>query len=118
MRVKAAGRYIFYRQPSGVWPYLMLPSVSMTTFLVVTLVFLTALVFTQQPYYRQHLGFGICLRSYSHCSGWESKRCYLVHWYQSRKAERSTSIGSVDEFWLESSPFDSILHRFLPRLWK
>jgi predicted ferric reductase len=44
----------------------MLPSANMSAFVVVTIVFLTALVFTQRPYYRQHLGFGsppIAIRS-------------------------------------------------------
>lgn len=68
-KLQAIGRYVFYRRIRASWPAKLLDfptDIGTILFLLVTMVFLTALVFAVKPYYREQIGYGsppIAIRS-------------------------------------------------------
>jgi len=68
-KLQALGRYVFYRKIRATWPAKLLDfptDIGTILFLLVTIIFLTALVFAVKPYYREQIGYGsppIAIRS-------------------------------------------------------
>ena len=60
-KLQALGRYVFYRRIRSSWPAKLLDfpaDLGTILFLLITIVFLTALVFAAKPYYREQIGYG------------------------------------------------------------
>ncbi|KAK7531506.1 ferric reductase NAD binding domain-containing protein [Phyllosticta citribraziliensis] len=57
-KARALGRFAFYRSKGQRYSCIALPRAGLVVFLLITVVFLAAIIFAERPYYRPHFGYG------------------------------------------------------------